>query len=667
MKKFTVIMMALMMVLGLTQCRPDKGNDGNTQNGSKVKVSCVVPINKGAKSEFDNLMTDGTIKWSAGTERIYLAIPDETNPQIVEMTAFTTIESNILAFEGEVAEGLLKNGEYDIWYFGNSKNLDIPYVTEEIENEVIRSISGSMASQSGNLEDLGYCHIAKTIVTAETKGDEVVLSLNGTLKNQIAIAHLDLEGITQLKGNAIVGTEYTLQYVDGAFEFSVTQDAAANIAVTDGTNASYVVLLPNATANVDLKSNTSKKVTFEGGVEANKIYYKYISDMEYKPLAWEEYEENLINGHEYVDLGLPSGLLWATCNVDAETPEGYGDYYGWGCLNPNSNGDTYRKNINDISGNSDYDVATLNWGSEWRMPRIGEFNELLDNCTWTWTTQNDVDGYKVTGPNGNSIFLPACGYNNGSNFYDVGVGYYWTSAPVPSGDLEEAFMYILNGYYDYLTTGYRPQCNSIRPVSGGNFEGPEEQPTTPNANGHEYVDLGLSVKWATCNVGATTPEGYGNYYAWGETTTKETYSSSNSVTYGLSTSELQSQGYIDSNRNLTAQYDAATANWGGDWRMPTYTEYGELLYYCTWTWTTQNGVNGFKVTSKTNGNYIFLPAAGRRDRSSLDDAGSLGNYWISMPYHTDEVSAALTFNSSSYHSIGWLSRYFGLSVRPVLE
>ena len=502
--------MALVMVLGLTQCRPDKGNEGDTQNGSKVKVSCVVPMNKGTRSEFDNLMTDGKIKWSAGIERIYLAIPDETNPQIVEMTAFTTVESNILAFEGEVAEGLLKNGEYDIWYFGNSKNLDIPYVTEEIENEVIRSISGSIASQSGALEDLGYCHIAKTTVTAETKGAEVVLSMNGTLKNQIAIAHLDLEGITLLKGDAIVGTEYTLQYVDGAFEFAVAGET--NIAVTEGTTTSYVVLLPNAAANADLKSNTSKKITFEGGVEANKIYYKYISDMEYKPLAWEDYEEiNEINGHEYVDLGLPSGLLWATCNVGAETPEGYGDYYGWGCLNPDSNGDTYGKNINDISGNSDYDVATLNWGSEWRMPRIGEFDELLNNCTWTWTTQNDVDGYKVTGPNGNSIFLPACGYNNGSSFLDIGICYYWTSAPVPYGDLEEAFMYILNGYYDYRTTAYRPQCNSIRPVSGGNFDGPVEQPETSgtnqtfNVNGVSFTMI--AVEGGTFQMGATSEQG----------------------------------------------------------------------------------------------------------------------------------------------------------------
>ena len=206
----------------------------------------------------------------------------------------------------------------------------------------------------------------------------------------------------------------------------------------------------------------------------------------------------------------------------------------------------------------------------------------------------------------------------------------------------------------------------MRPVCGGTSVEPEE-PGTPDANGHEYVDLGLSVKWATCNVGATTTEGYGDYFAWGETTTKSTYSSSNSVTYGLSTSELQSQGYIDSNGNLTAQYDAATSNWGGDWRMPTKAEQEELLNNCTWTWTTQNGVNGFKVTSKTNGNYIFLPAAGYRSGSSLDYAGRGGDYWSSTPYDYYDLSADYLDFLSSYHGISSSYRFRGHSVRPVLE
>ena len=184
--------------------------------------------------------------------------------------------------------------------------------------------------------------------------------------------------------------------------------------------------------------------------------------------------------------------------------------------------------------------------------------------------------------------------------------------------------------------------------------------------GHEYVDLGLSVKWATCNVGATSPEDYGNYYAWGETSTKSNYSSSNCPTYELSESKLQSQGYIDSEGNLTSQYDAARANWGGSWRMPTKAEMQELEDKCTWTWTTQNGVNGYKVTGP-NGNNIFLPAAGYRDGSSLSLAGSHGYYWSSTPHESYSYYAYNLYFNSDYHGMYGSYRDDGQSVRPVLE
>lgn len=670
MKKFTAIMMALMMVLTLTQCKPDKGNEGDTQNGSKVKVSCVIPMNKNTRSEFDNLMTDGSIKWSAGTERIYLAIPNETNPQIVELTAFTTVESNILLFEGEVEAGLLTEGEYEVWYLGNSKESGNSYITETKEGDIIKSISGSIASQSGDLNDLGYCHIAMTTVAAETEGEEVVLSLNGTLKNQIAIAHLDLEGITQLKGDAIVGTEYALQYNNGAFEFAVTPDAKANIAITEGTNASYVILLPNSTANVDLKSNTSKKVTFEGGVEANKIYYKHVSDMEFYPLTWEDYEEetNTINGYEYVDLGLPSGLLWATCNVGANSPEEYGNYYAWGETETKSeyteeNSVTYGRQMNDISGNAQFDAATANWGDGWRMPTKAEMQELLEKCTFEWTAENGVYGQNVTGPNGNSIFLPASGECLGESFSNCGYSTYsWISTPCDgNSNASEKLICHYNVHYA-IGLSMRYDGITIRPVSGGNFTGPEEQPEepeTPDYNGHEYVDLGLSVKWATCNVGATAPEAYGNYYAWGDVKTKSSYTSSNYSTYNLEITDISGN----------AQYDAATANWGGDWRMPTKDEVNELRNNCTWTWTTQNSVNGYNVEGP-NGNSIFLPAAGYYSYQSFKDAGTRGFYWTSSDYINDfgidNYAVSLTIKSTSYNN-GGNDRGNGRSVRPVIE
>ena len=191
-------------------------------------------------------------------------------------------------------------------------------------------------------------------------------------------------------------------------------------------------------------------------------------------------------------------------------------------------------------------------------------------------------------------------------------------------------------------------------------------PATGSSNGYGYVDLGLSVKWATCNVGASSPEEYGDYFAWGETTTKDTYSSSNCPTYGLDNSQLQSQGYIDGEGNLTAQHDAARAKWGGDWRMPTYDELRELNTKCTWEWINTNDFKGYKVTGP-NGNSIFLPAAGYRDGSSLYGAGSGGYYWSSTPFDYYDFNAYyLYFNSSNLGMIN-NSRYYGRSVRPVLE
>ena len=187
-------------------------------------------------------------------------------------------------------------------------------------------------------------------------------------------------------------------------------------------------------------------------------------------------------------------------------------------------------------------------------------------------------------------------------------------------------------------------------------------------NGHEYVDLGLpsGLKWATCNVGANKPEDYGDYFAWGETSTKAEYNSDNCPTYGLSKSELQSQGYVDSEGNITSQYDTARAKWGGKWRMPTKAELQELCNECTWTWMSQNGIDGYKVTGP-NGNSIFLPAAGYRNGSSLFSAGSYGDYWSSTPYEYDDDGAYDLYFYGSGHFMYDGYRYYGRSVRPVLE
>ena len=139
------------------------------------------------------------------------------------------------------------------------------------------------------------------------------------------------------------------------------------------------------------------------------------------------------NGYEWVDLGLPSGIKWASSNVGAGIPEEYGEYYAWGEIATkekykSENSLTYGKEMTEISGDILYDAATVNRGNSWRMPTEIEMKELFDNCTWTWTTQNGVTGYKVTGTNDNTIFIPAGGYIRGTDVVSGGIyGYYWTS------------------------------------------------------------------------------------------------------------------------------------------------------------------------------------------------------------------------------------------------
>ena len=192
------------------------------------------------------------------------------------------------------------------------------------------------------------------------------------------------------------------------------------------------------------------------------------------------------------------------------------------------------------------------------------------------------------------------------------------------------------------------------------LEDTPEEPETPMHNGHEYVDLGLPSgnKWATCNVGASSPEGYGNYYAWGEISPKAEYTWENSVTCG------EPMGDMSGN----PQYDAAAANWGGGWRMPTRDEMQELVDNCEWEWTQINGVNGARVVGP-NGHCIFLPSAGYLNGSSLNGEGYSGLCWSSTPYDCNYGYGAcrLTF-SNGYEYVRWgNTRGDGLTVRPITE
>ena len=306
-----------------------------------------------------------------------------------------------------------------------------------------------------------------------------------------------------------------------------------------------------------------------------------------------------------------------------------------------------------------------------------------------------------------AVFFPAAGGRSGSDVYNVQYdGSYWSAtedyyygADYLDFDSDEA-----NRFYcdrDYGQSVRLVQDNNNQTDDEDAEDDSEKDPIKPddstesslNANGHEYVDLGLpsGTLWATMNVGADSPEDYGDYFAWGETEPKDYYDWWDTykwMTDGMSSWEGVNKytypdgqtsavwydedgNFIGDNKTvLELADDAANANWGGDWRMPTKAEQDELrnTSYTTWTWTTQNGVNGYKVTSKINGNSIFLPAAGCRGLFGLDDAGSYGSYWSSSLSTYGSGSACDScFNLEGIYWYDYDYRYIGLSVRPVLR
>ena len=505
-----------------------------------------------------------------------------------------------------------------------------------------------------------------------------------------------------------------------------------------------------------------------------------------------EDESLVLNNPEAVDLGL--SVKWASFNIGAQVSEQSGLYFAWGELYPKSeyNWSTYKwcgGNINNLtkynnSANAGLvdnktdielsdDVANNFLGDNWRMPTKAEFDELLNNCTWTWTTINGVNGYKVTsdkyGYTDYSIFLPAVGYrnNSGPNFGGE-VGNYWSSSLYtsdPNGALG------LNFYRDsrYIGRSERTYGSPIRPVCPSeswlssctitmskdsrtlllnktfnleaivkhndevfdahvNWESDNPSVAIVDANGvvftktkgtahitasyetlsaqctvvvveneseieHEYVDLGLSVKWATFNVGACSPEDFGDYYAWGEIEThyENGYAQSQSpvwladksdgytwITYkyceGWSNTLTKynsktNYGTIDNKSTLEEDDDVAHVKWGGNWRMPTTEEIEELINGCNWLWTTIDGINGFKITSKKDGHSdktIFIPAAGYRSEEYLSyDINSAGYYWSSSLLVGDPVCSSYLFIIRRDRSRVNETRSHGLTVRPV--
>ena len=285
------------------------------------------------------------------------------------------------------------------------------------------------------------------------------------------------------------------------------------------------------------------------------------------------------------------------------------------------------------------------------------------------TTNSAICGGTVASSDGNYVFV-------------ILRGICWSTNPNPT--FNDNYLEVGNGIGSFtasmtelsIGTTYYVRAFAVTPT--GTFYGEELSFVTLGggySGDHDYVDLGLpsGLLWATCNVGATSPEEYGDYFAWGETQPKDIYDwstyhycmgSYNMLTKYCNDSSCGYNGFTDNLTTLLPEDDAATANWGSGWRMPTKEELQELYNNTTVTWTTQNGVNG-RLFTASNGNSLFLPAAGSRYCSSLNYAGSDGYYWSSS-LNADSTSSAWGIDFiSNYYSMYIGSRLSGHSVRPV--
>lgn len=358
---------------------------------------------------------------------------------------------------------------------------------------------------------------------------------------------------------------------------------------------------------------------------------------------------------EPVDLGL--SVKWASANLGASAPNEPGAYFAWGETNPKTgyyNGRKYKfgqysndlrkynfGNVSILNGililpdyketlDAEDDAAAVLLGNGWRMPTADELWELRNKCTWTRVqdtiestdvyTRVSFHGYLITsnvpGYEDRSIFLPAAG------FIDQ---YHYPAGVEPDG--RTGVNYWTSTLGQSLGNDNRMYGNTVRPVLDQSSPGTRKMIVPDNVKPLRHnaqVDLGLSVLWADCNVGSESPWQYGERFAWGETTPKTYYSEYNYKYMKAFTDENKwwyckyaskadnhSRGsFTDGKTRLDTQDDAARANWGGNWRMPTKEEFAELYEKSEWTEDTVNGVAGYRVTSKVPGytsKSIFLP------------------------------------------------------------
>ena len=414
--------------------------------------------------------------------------------------------------------------------------------------------------------------------------------------------------------------------------------------------------------------NFNKKTTND----ENSTYTEETASNEYEQIEEESNtgDENSIEIIEYkaIDLGLPSGTLWADKNIGAKSEKGYGDFFAWGEKSPK-----YDYTWDNYNASDYYDAATVNMGEEWCIPTEEQFKELIMNCEcipniYSW----GYFGINLVGPNGNSIFLYATGfydYDSRKLRQENSVGHYWSSCADENNynSAKELRFRHTGGEDILLTIGNSSKCCGL-PIRAV-----KRKKTTNNSETskieYKAIDLGLpsGTLWADRNVGAKSViDDLGHKFAWGETEQKEEYNYENYkfrdysqriTVYAVTKYSNYGENIINKNE-FEAIDDAATVNMGESWCTPTIEQIKELIDNCTIEFT----VGGYKFIGP-NGNFIYFKEDTEKD---IDDVNSRYIYWSSSLTNEDIFAHCFTF----YGDFGKLQiqqkmRYEGGYIRAV--
>jgi len=515
---------------------------------------------------------------------------------------------------------------------------------------------------------------------------------------------------------------------------SITSTSAKVVVTLDGDlddiQDNVVVSYGTSENNLNQSKTGSKATTITinlSGLTQNTKYYLKVTipktaggQLESSVLSITTIKDDGFPVPEYVDLGL--SVKWAKWNMGSKAAlhvptDNTKVYYVFGEPDPTNHSSaakdhpfyksSYSAGTYDIGG-TEYDIATVMWGPDWRIPTGKQFEEL-SNLTWKFGTYTEggytCEAWKVTAPNGNYIYFPAklgASSSTGSNK----ATWYWTSENKSKGSA----YYVQLQSVPYTSSGQFINQYPIRPIyvgtnnSGNNQnqggEGNENQGGEGNENqGGESgddngntppdnapddvkaIDLGLSVKWANKNLGATYVSSAGNYYAWGDTIPNRASYSTSSYIY-KDANDTNGMKYLGTSSDHTSsyhiggtEYDAAHREWGGNWRMPTLVEMRQLIDQCTWTYTSQtdkDGVTtaGYEISRSGYSDKLFLPCVGEKRTSAYNTSN--GYYWTdeiysSIPGSFNKYAFALSVNTNTNSiDIEYEGRQFALPIRPVL-